>query len=174
MDDNPQYLWAQTQNLTSPTSPEFIYFDENDEEEEPEELKILKNTRLIITKIIEAAGKDSTRLHAFMCLFAGLSLREAGSICGISHEKVRLEVLKIKDTHTHLYQLLTSKRWTVESLIPRTSKKWKIENTKTGRIYTVDKLTDFCETHKYNYNSVKSSVSKNGKYNIYNITKMGD
>jgi len=82
MKNNPQFEFALSGSFTN---PDFIYFDEDIEDEDT-----LLTARIVIVTLVDASKGSTTRLQALMCIFAGLTLRQAAEHCGKSYEWVRL------------------------------------------------------------------------------------
>jgi len=169
MKDNDLYNWSLTQESTEPE----IYFDEKDEADEKYADSLL-GARLVISMLIDASNNNTNKLQALMCIFAGMSLREAGSVCNKSYEYVRLQIESIKDSHKLLYNVLIDKtRYKVTSLIPMgKSKKWKIIDRDLDKTIYTDNLFGFCRDKSLQYSSVQNRIRcANGVYLNYTITK---
>lgn len=137
MNDNPAFEYAQSQ---ASTEADHVYFDE-DGPTQSEEFRILSITRHMISILVEASGGSMSKLQALMCVFAGMSFREAGTVCSRSHEWVRLQVISIKDVYPELYNVLVSPFRSIKSLVPvGCPTKWTVEDTETGGVKHVDDL----------------------------------
>lgn len=175
MKDNQYYENAQLKrNLTkNDLNPEWTYFDE-EEPIEDETVDPVSVARVIISTIIQASGGNTVKLQAIMAVFAGMSLRESGEVCGRSHEFVRLQINSLKEPYPELYEVLVDKkRFQVTSLVPiGKSKKWKVENEHTGKSLYLDNLFQYCKDNDLDYHRIIHRIRCNdGKYEHLTFTK---
>lgn len=164
-----EYQYALQHAYTEPD----IYFDED---EEPEEIERGDDIRLVIATIVDASRGSTKRLQAIMCLFAGLSLREAATVCGRSHEYVRKTSLGIKESHPALYSVLTHQvRGTVKAIIPNSNQVgYAVEDITTGKSVCVRVLTEWSRKMRINHNTVKSAYRRGYVLNNrYRVSKLG-
>lgn len=153
--DNPAYQYAMTQEATEPD----IFFDESESNE-----RRLSDTplgaRIVVSQLIEASSGNTTKLQSLMCIFSGLSLREAAKHCDTSHEYVRIQVESIKDDFPALYSVLTDRdRFTVTSIIPiGKNKRWKITNLETKKTSYFDNLFRWCQKNGMSYSKIRHAM----------------
>lgn len=152
--DNPLYSWALTQASSEPD----IYFDEPEESESPERFTV---ARLIISQLIQASGGDTIKLQSLMCIFAGMSLREAARQCGRSHECVRKHVLSIEDDYPALFEVLDNRnQHLITSLIPTCSAyKWRVTKGKKDKY--LNNLKGWCEKKNIPYQMLYHRIRRN-------------
>lgn len=141
MDKDNYYEWFVNHRTTEPD----IYFDEEEEEEELSETQ--DGARIIITMFVDASQGDPQKLYALMCIFAGMTLREASKICGQSHEWIRQHVKSVEKNYPELYKILVDrKRELVPSLVPQKHYyNWTVTDTETGKSYGINSLKSFVE-----------------------------
>lgn len=134
--DNPAYEYAMAHESVEPD----IYFD--DPEPEERETPAVDGLRLVFSMLISAAGGDIHRLHVYMAMFAGMSLREAGRQCGRSHEYCRKAALRLQASHPALYAIMTApNRHVVTAIVPTGNAcRWAIHDAATGKTEHMESL----------------------------------
>jgi hypothetical protein len=143
--NNPLFEFAKS---TVFTSPDFIYFDEVNERDVVRMSDTEFGARKVISVLLSASEGDIIKLQALMCLFSGMTLREAAKVCNKSHEYVRLVTKSIKRSHPELYEVLINNKYRVECLMPTVSTKWTIVNLNSNRKIYTDNLSSWCKKKK--------------------------
>ena len=142
--NNPLFEYAKN---TVSTEPDFIYFDE-DVEEEVRMSDTNFGARFVISTLLSASDGDIIKLQALMCLFSGMTLREAAKVCNKSHEFVRLVTNGIKLSHPELWAVLVDNKYRVQCLSPTVATKWTIINLNSNRKVYTDNLSSWCQKKK--------------------------
>jgi len=162
-EESEYYKYALTQSYYEPN----IYNDEEKQEQENGDV------RLIISRLIESSKGDMRRLQAYMCLMAGMTLREVGHQCHTSHEIIRIWREKIRYSYPDLYHIMRTQKNKVKSLVPECkSKKWMILNIETQKLQYYDTLKEWSTEQDLNYETVKKAVQRKkiiGKYQIFKL-----
>lgn len=169
MENNTLKNYIDYKSNTMSVNPDFIYFDEKKEEQQE-----IINSRFVISELIRASGGDIVTLHALMCLWAGMSLREAAKVTNRSHESVRLSLNLIRNTSPELYVILRHNKYLVESLVPHAGLrfKWKI-TTQENKIIYVNNLHEFCRKYRIDIKKIKNTKMYRN-YEHINTCKIDD
>lgn len=155
--ESPAYLHALRQQSVEPD----IYFDDPEEDEyDRPGADSAAGARIVISMLLQASGGNLVKLQALMCVFAGMTLREAAGQCGKSHEYVRLQIASIEEKCPHLHTVLVDSRhrYKVPALIPMGSRKWTITNKDSNRTVYTDNLRQWCRDKKAVYHKVRYCI----------------
>jgi hypothetical protein len=155
--ESPLFEFAKN---TVYTTADFIYFDEEDEKEKVRMSDTIFGARTVISTLLSASKGNLVKLQALMCMFSGMTLREAAKVCCKSHEYIRLVTESIKISHPELYMVLIDNRYSIECLIPVAATKWTVININSNRKVYTNMLSAWCRKKKVAYHVIQDRLRR--------------